>query len=147
MTTVAPNAVVPSSVKNLINNPSVMLTAVKNAVDQNNPALAKKIINNTLAVASVVASEKYGLKDKISEKEINRLNLLKNKLSYNNDYVDAMRTVYRTDEKSIAKAEDRKAKIFKLDSSAQQDQNFTEASWIKKRLKGAFDYLNTCRLL
>ena len=38
--------------------------------------------------------------NEISEKEINRLNLLKNKLSYNNDHVDAMRTVYRTEEKS-----------------------------------------------
>ena len=141
MRTVVPNAVVPSSVKNLINNPSVMLTAVNNAINQNNPALAKKIIDNTLAVASVV----HG-KDKVSEKEINRLNLLKNKLSYTQNPVEAMEKVYRSKETSIAMAEDRKAQIFKLDSSAQQDQNFTEASWIKKRLKGAFDYLNTFQI-
>ena len=141
MTTVVPNAVVPSSVKNLINNPSIMLTGVKNAMDQNNPTLAKKIIDNTLAVASVV----HG-KDKISEKQINKLNLLKNKLSYTENPVEAMEKVYRSKETSLAMAEDRKTKIFDLDSSAKNDQNFTEESWIKKRLRGAFDYLNTFQI-
>lgn len=141
MTTVVPNAVVPSSVKNLINNPSIMLTGVKNAVDQNNPALADKIINNTLAVASVVNG-----KDKISEKQINKLNLLKRKLADGMAPVQAMEKVYRSKETSKAMAEDRKTKIFELDSSAQQDQNFTEESWIKKRLKSKFDYLNTFQI-
>lgn len=141
MTTVVPNAVVPSSVKNLINNPSIMLTGVKNAMDQNNSALAKKIIDNTLAVASVV----HG-KDKISEKQINKLNLLKNKLSYTENPVEAMEKVYRSKETSLAMAEDRKTKIFELDSSAKNDQNFTEESWIKKRLRDTFDYLNTFQI-
>jgi len=124
------NASVPTSIKQVIGNPSIAITNINNKLEQGNREGAESSINNLINVAKV-SSGLIG----VDKKGIGRIKNIEIMAKKDGDLVKAFKQVFRTDEQEeIARARV-KTKILESDNSITED-NYNATAFMKKKLKG-----------
>jgi len=124
------NASVPTSIKQVIGNPSIAITNINNKLEQGNREGAESSINNLINVAKV-SSGLIG----VDKKGIARIKNIEIMAKKDGDLVKAFKQVFRTDEQAeIARARV-KTKILESDNSITED-NYNATAFMKKKLKG-----------
>ena len=128
------NAILPKSVKTLLNTPSVALTLMKNYIDNGKPELAEKVGANVINLMTIVGDNRG-----INEKQLALLTHVKNRVEYGGlSYSEAFQKSYQSKQNQIGFADIRKNKILSLDSKFEDKFRSNETAWIKSQLKKIF---------
>ena len=123
------NATVPTSIKQLVNNPAIIRTDVKRKLENNDIAGAQKSINNYVNIAKSTQGL-IGIDKLQTSKAIDVERLMKK----DNDMIGAFQAVHRPPAEQKAIAEEIKIKVLEADSSF-TESNYNLNNFMRKQLK------------
>jgi hypothetical protein len=124
------NASVPTSIKQVIGNPSIAITNINNKLEQGNRDGAESSINNLINVAKV-SSGLIG----VDRKGIARIKTVEILSRRDGDVVKAFQETFKTPERRDVADAMVKNKIIESDDSI-TDENYSASNFFKKKIKG-----------
>jgi len=124
------NASVPTSIKQVIGNPSIAITNINNKLEQGNQEGAESSINNLINVAKV-SSGLIG----VDKKGIARIKTVEILSRRDGDVVKAFQETFKTPERRDVVDAMVKNKIIESDDSI-TDENYSASNFFKKKIMG-----------
>lgn len=124
------NASVPTSIKQVIGNPSIAITNINNKLEQGNREGAESSINNLINVAKV-SSGLIG----VDKKGIARIKTVEILSKRDGDVVKAFQETFKTPERRDVVDAMVKNKIIESDDSI-TDENYSASNFFKKKIMG-----------
>lgn len=124
------NASVPTSIKQVIGNPSIAITNINNKLEQGNREGAESSINNLINVAKV-SSGLIG----VDKKGIARIKTVEILSRRDGDVVKAFQETFKTPERRDVVDAMVKNKIIESDDSI-TDENYSASNFFKKKIMG-----------